>query len=260
MTSRTGRTTPVSSSSARPADASPGTDADRSFLRLGAALGLLGIVVQVVMDRLHPHRVAPNDSAEVFREYAGSRGWTAVHLGQFVGTLLIVLALVALARTLTGQRGVAGALALVATVTAVLVAAVFAVQMAVDGVALKAAIQAWTAAPTPVSQAATFQIAESVRWTEKGLGAFFQILNGTTLLTLGLSIVRGDRYPTWLGLVGGAAGPRLHRRWRGHRPHRVLPCGGSVPPSRDDPSRPLPDRRHRAHVASRRTPACGFRP
>jgi hypothetical protein len=206
MTSRTGRTTPVSSSSARPADASPGTDADRSFLRLGAALGLLGIVVQVVMDRLHPHRVAPNDSAEVFREYAGSRGWTAVHLGQFVGTLLIVLALVALARTLTGQRGVAGALALVATVTAVLVAAVFAVQMAVDGVALKAAIQAWTAAPTPVSQAATFQIAESVRWTEKGLGAFFQILNGTTLLTLGLSIVRGDRYPTWLGLVGGAAG------------------------------------------------------
>jgi hypothetical protein len=181
---------------------------DTSVLRLGAALGLLGIVVQVVMDRLHPHGVAPNDSAEVFREYAGSRGWTAVHFGQFLGILLIVLALIAQARTLTGQRGVAGALALVATLTAVLVAAVFAVQMAVDGAALKAAIQAWTAAPTPVSQAATMQIAESVRWAEKGLGAFFQILNGTTLLTLGLSIVRatGTRPGSaWWGFSGGLA-------------------------------------------------------
>jgi cbb3-type cytochrome oxidase subunit 3 len=175
-------------------------------LRLGAALGLLGFVVQIVMDRLHPHRVAPNDSVNVFREYAGSHDWTAVHIGQFLGTLLIVLAFVALARTLARQRGLAGALAVVATVTAVLVAAVFAVQMAVDGVALKAAIQAWTAAPTPVDQAATFQVAESVRWTEKGLGGFFQILNGATLLCLGCSIALGDRYPTWLGLVGAVAG------------------------------------------------------
>jgi hypothetical protein len=66
---------------------------DRSLLRLGAVLGLLGFVVQIVMDRLHPHRVAPNDSVNVFREYAGSDIWTAVHIGQFVGTLLIVLSL-----------------------------------------------------------------------------------------------------------------------------------------------------------------------
>jgi hypothetical protein len=68
---------------------------DKSLLRLGAVLGLLGFVVQIVMDRLHPHRVAPNDSANVFREYARSDIWTAVHIGQFVGTLLIVLAFVA---------------------------------------------------------------------------------------------------------------------------------------------------------------------
>ena len=206
MTSRTGGRRSASTPSARPRDPAAVTVPDAALLRLGAALGLLGIVVQVVMDRLHPHQVDPNDSALVFREYAGSRGWTAVHLGQFVATLLIVLALVALARTLSGQPGTAGALALVATVTAVLVAAVFAVQMAVDGVTLKAAIQAWTAAPTPASQAATFQVAESVRWTEKGLGGFFQLLNGVTLLCLGCSIALGDRYPTWLGVVGAVGG------------------------------------------------------
>ena len=63
---------------------------DRSLLRLGAGFGLLGFVVQVVMDRLHPHRVAPNDSANVFREYAGSDIWTAVHIGQFVGLVILM--------------------------------------------------------------------------------------------------------------------------------------------------------------------------
>lgn len=179
---------------------------DKSLLRLGAVLGLLGFLVQVVMDRLHPHGVAPNDSVSAFREYAGSDIWTAVHIGQFVGTLFIVLALVALARSLYQQPGVAGALAVVGTVTAILVAAVFAVQMAVDGVALKAAINTWIAAASPADQSVAFQVAETVRWTEKGLGGLFQFINGTTLLALGVSIALGDRYPKWIGFVGALAG------------------------------------------------------
>jgi hypothetical protein len=54
----------------------------------------------------------------------------------------INVGLLALARSLSRQAGVVGALGIVGAVTAVLVAAVFAVQMAVDGVALKAAIEA----------------------------------------------------------------------------------------------------------------------
>jgi hypothetical protein len=182
---------------------------DKSLLRLGAVLGLLGFVVQIVMDRLHPHRVAPNDSANVFREYARSDIWTAVHIGQFVGTLLIVLAFVALATSLYQQPGVAGALAVVGTVTAILVAAVFAVQMAVDGVALMAAIDTWVDAASPADQSAAFQVAEAVRWTEKGLGGLFQFINGATLLALGVSIALGDRYPKWIGFVGALAGVGL---------------------------------------------------
>src|SRR6476661_5742309 len=123
----------------------PPVSIDKALLRLGATLGIVGVVLQVVMDRLHPHRVDPNNSAAVFREYAESHDWTWVHIGQFAGTLFIILALIALARSLSREAGVPGALGIVGTVTGVLVAAVFAVQMAVDGVALKDAIDVWAA-------------------------------------------------------------------------------------------------------------------
>jgi hypothetical protein len=195
----------VAGTEARP-DQNHLSSQDRSLLRLGAGLGVLGLLVQIAMDRLHPHRIAPNDSANVFQEYAESDTWTAVHIGQFVGTLLLVLTFIALARSLYQQHGAAGALAVVGAVTAVLVAAVFAVQMAVDGVVLKEAISTWVGAQAPADKTAAFQVAETVRWIEKGLGGFFQFLNGLTLLALGLSIALGTRYPKWVGAVGALAG------------------------------------------------------
>lgn len=182
---------------------------DAPLLRLGAGLGVLGVVLQVAMDRLHPHQVDPNHSAEVFREYSHSGSWTMVHLGQFVGTLLIVVSLVALARALSRQSGVAAALAFVGGITAVTVGAVFAVQMAVDGVALKAAIDSWVTAGTPADQSSAFQVAESVRWLEKGLAGVFQVTEGMTVLTLGLAIAVGHSYPRWLGGAGIVAGAGL---------------------------------------------------
>jgi hypothetical protein len=125
------------------------------------------------------------------------------------GTLFIVLGLIALGRSLARQSGFPGALGTVGTVTAVLVAAVFAVQMAVDGVTLKAAIDASIRAVNPAEQAAAFQVAESVRWTEKGLGGFFQLIQGITRLTLGLSVAFGRRYPRWLGWIGVPAGTAI---------------------------------------------------
>jgi hypothetical protein len=183
----------------------PPISVDKALLRLGVSIGVVGVVLQVVMDRLHPHQVDPNNSAAVFREYAESHDWTWVHIGQFTGTLFIILGLIALARSLARQAGIAGALGIIGTVTAVLVTSVFAVQMAVDGVALKAAIDAWAGASAADQQSA-FQLAETVRWTEKGLGGFFQMLEGATLFTLGLSIAIGRRYPRWLGWVGMVAG------------------------------------------------------
>ena len=121
--------------------------------------------------------------------------------------MLIVVALVALARVLSRQPGVAGALAIVGGATAVTVGAVFAVQMAVDGVALKAAIDAWASAASPgETESTALRIAEEVRWLEKGLAGVFQLTNGATLFTLGFPSPSAACFRGGFGWVGALAG------------------------------------------------------
>ena len=173
-------------------------------LRLGALAGVLGVVVQFVASAMHPGSVAPNDSAGAFAEYASSNIWTAVHLGQFLGVILVVLMFVALAVSLP-RDGFGGVLALIGGTAAILVGAVFAVQMAVDGVALKGVIDTWSAAP-PDQKASAFQVAEAVRDIEKGLSGLFHLLNGTAILTLGAAVASTRVFPRWLGWLGVVAG------------------------------------------------------
>ena len=195
-----------SASALTPGSADAGTRGDGTLLRWGTAAAVLGLILQIAMELLHPSRAQPNHSAAAFREYSSSQLWTQIHIGQFFGTLLLVVAFVALSRALALQPGLAGVVAVVAGVTATAVAAVFAVQMAVDGVALKGAIEAWINATGTANEAAAFRVADGIRWVEKGLAGFFQMLTGTTLLALGVSIALGDRFPRWLGWVGAAAG------------------------------------------------------
>ena len=196
----------VSSAAAGQAPASlPRDRGHHQLLRLGALAGVAGLVVQVVSTLLHPSDAPPNDSAAAFREYAAFGGWELVHIGQWLGVVLVAVALFILARVLTGQSGLAGAFAVPAMVAAVLVAAVFTVQMAVDGVALKAAIDLWLGS-APGGADAAFGVAEGVRGLEKGLSGFFHLLNGSTLLLLGLAMVCGRAGPRWLGGVGVLAG------------------------------------------------------
>jgi len=179
---------------------------DRALLRIGAVAAVAGIVLEILMEILHPSKADPNNSVAAFREYAAhSNTWTAVHIGQFFAALCVMIGLVALARSAGRQPGLPSALALLGGITAVMVATVFAVQMAVDGVALKAAFDAWAGA-SGAEKTVAFRIADEVRWLEKGLGGFFQMLNGVALIALGLSLALGRRYPRWLGWIGAVAG------------------------------------------------------
>ena len=158
---------------------SPG---DHALFRLGSVSGVLGLVLVVIMEGfLHPNQAHPNNSPVAFRQYAASDSFTSIHVGDFVGTLCIVIALVALYRSVAAQGGWASACATVGVIAAVVVAAVFAVQMAVDGVALKSAVDHWVSAPAS-QKAAAFLVADGIRDVEKGLSGFFQISNGIALL------------------------------------------------------------------------------
>jgi hypothetical protein len=181
------------------------TITDRTPLSFGAFAGGTGLALQIVMEHLHPHHAQPNNTMAAFNEYSHASGWTAVHVGQFFGALLIVSGLLVLCRSLARQSGLAGALASGGGVALVVVAGIFAVQMAVDGVALKHAVDSWAAA-TGAAKTSALQVAEGVRWLEKGLSTFFHFMNGTALLGLGLSIVAGRAYRAWPGWVAIVAG------------------------------------------------------
>jgi len=180
---------------------------DTTLIRLGTTALVAGLLSQIPLGALHPHREYANDSLAAFHEYAHSEDWVMVHLGQFLGLLLVTVGLMAVASHLFRQRGAAGFLGLVAMITALVSAAVFAVQMAVDGVALKAAIDAWEAASATTDQSSAYRVAESVRSVEKGLSAMFNLINGLTMLSLGIGLTIGKgrgRRLGWIAVVAGA--------------------------------------------------------
>jgi hypothetical protein len=196
---------PRSLETSPPTPAQP-DEGDRALFRLAAVLGVLGVVLVGVMEGyLHPSRAHPNNSPAAFREYAASGSFTSIHIADFVGTMCIVVALVALYRSVARQGGWARALGTVGVVAAVVVTAVFAVQMAVEGVALKSAVDHWVSAPVEQKPVA-FRVADGIRDIEKGLSGFFQIANGFALLGLGLAVAVSRGHPRWLGWVGAVAG------------------------------------------------------
>jgi hypothetical protein len=84
-------------------------------------------------------------------------------------------------------------------------AASYTVLQAVDGVALKRAVDAWASAPDAQKPIA-FAAAEAIRWTEIGMNSFSYFLAGLTLFIFGAAIALGSVYPRWVGLVAAVSG------------------------------------------------------
>jgi hypothetical protein len=176
--------------------------------RIGAAMLPLGVVVLVVTEALHPSREDPMDFPAVFREYAHSNIWTAVHLGEYFGFLLLLGGLIALYYSVSAKRGMGAGLAPFGLAAAVRAAASFTVLQAVDGIALKRAVDVWVSAPA-AQQSAAFAAAEAMRWVEIAMNSLSFFLAELTLFLFGLAIVLGGVYPRWAGLIAVVSGLAL---------------------------------------------------
>lgn len=168
--------------------------------RLSAVLLVVGAALAVVGSILHPHDESPNSHEAVFAEYAHSADWVWVHDLQFLSAAVVVAGLLTLGRTL--QRvGVPRTLVRVGDAAAAATLALIAVNMAVDGVALKHAVDAWAGAD-PGDRASRFAAAEAVRWLEWGVNSFFTILLGVTLLTVAAGLLSRAHLGTQVRLAG----------------------------------------------------------
>jgi uncharacterized membrane protein len=181
------------------------TAAHRLTSRIGAVLFLLGLVVLVISTQLHPAHENPMDNPAVFREYAQSDLWIAVHLGQFAGFLLVIGGLVALYFSIAIRPDAAAAVARFGLAAAITTGASFTILQAVDGVALKRAVDAWASAP-PDQQVAVFAAADAIRWIEIGVNSLSFSLVGLTLVIYGVALALSNDYPRWIGWLAVAAG------------------------------------------------------
>jgi hypothetical protein len=83
--------------------------------------------------------------------------------------------------------------------------ALYGVVMAVDGVALKQAVNAWASAPE-VEKAARFAIAEAIRWIEWGACSYQNLALGLALPLLAAVVGRTAGLPRPIAYLMGLSG------------------------------------------------------
>ena len=176
----------------------------RPSLRLSATLLLVGQVLYIVVTQLHADGEA-NDHPAVFAEYARSGIWTAVHLGQFVAMAILLAGLLALFLAVDVPAGAASWAGRLGAASAGATLALYGALQAVDGVALKHAVDAWAAAPD-AEKGARFASAEAIRWLEEGMRSYQDVVLGLALLLLAAAVGRARGVPRGIAALIGLSG------------------------------------------------------
>lgn len=173
-------------------------------LSLAAAAAVIGPPAYVVVTLLHPPGIA-DDHPATFRQYAAAQGWVAVHLAQLVCLVAGLAGIAGIAASMLRLQEKGRLLALLALGLAAASIPTAVVLQAVDGIALKRAVDAWVAEGGTVGSA-SFAAARSVRWVEEGLNAVLGLTLGSAAVLAGAAMARGAVYPRWMGWVGAAIG------------------------------------------------------
>ena len=177
---------------------------DRKSVRVAATLLLVGQLLYIVITQFHAGGDANNHPA-VFAAYAGSGIWTAVHVGQFAATAILLAGLFALFFALDVGAGTARWASRFGVASAAVTLALYGVVMAVDGVALKQAVNAWASAPD-AEKAARFASAEAIRWVEWGARSYENFALGLALILFAAAVGRTAWVPRPIAYLMGLSG------------------------------------------------------
>jgi hypothetical protein len=178
------------------------TSLDRTVLRLSATLLLVGQILYVVVTLLHTGGEA-NHHPAIFAAYAGSGIWTAVHVAQFACMAAMLAGLLGLFSALDVQTATARLANRLGAASTTAALALYGAVLAVDGVALKQAVNAWANAPE-AEKAARFASAETMRWLEWGTRSYENFALGLAVL-LAAAVVQTAPLPRAIAYVMGLA-------------------------------------------------------
>ena len=184
---------------------------NRPLLRMGAIAFFAGIIIIVASSILHSPGAQPDlmDNQAIFVVYAEHDLWIAAHIGQLAGIMLIYAGGYVTLYPLfsRSESGTVAALATLGLAAAIMTAATFGLLQAVDGVALKMAVDKWLAAPVGSEEKAIyFGVAEGIRWTEGGVQSIYRMLQGVVAIIFGAAIVKSRLFFRWIGALGIISG------------------------------------------------------
>ena len=164
--------------------------------RIGAICSVSGSLLLFVGTFLHPSEADPNEPIAAFTEYAADQLWVVSHLTQFAGIASMVTALLLVVHQMELSRGWAQ----IAKGGLIASLALAAALQAIDGIALKAIVDRWAAAPPiQIQKEGLFYAAYAVRQVEIGLAALSSLLFGITVTVCGIALLVDRTYPQWLG-------------------------------------------------------------
>jgi hypothetical protein len=176
---------------------------DRTLLRLSATLLFIGLVLSTVLQ--FPHPAGGPTYEATFANYAASGDWAAIHLGQFVGEAVLLAGLLVLFFALGVSEGTPRWLGFFAAIAAGVALVLAGVLYAVDGVALKQAVDAWASAPA-AEKVTRLASAEAIRWLEWGTNSYWNFMQGLALVLYAIVIVWTARVPRLIGYLMGLSG------------------------------------------------------
>jgi hypothetical protein len=186
---------------------------DIKSLRLAAVLLLVGLVLFVGITAIHPGHEDANDHPAAFDEYSASAQWAAIHLGEFTGMTVIILGVVVLIFAFNTRQRILEIMGRLAAISAAAALALYGALQAVDGVALKRAVDAWASAPQ-AEKAARFASAEAIRGLEEGMRSYQDVMLGLALILLAIMVIGVATNLRPIGYVMGLSGfAQLAQGW-----------------------------------------------
>lgn len=170
-----------------------------ALARIGAYGAFLGAPLLLLATFAHPMRADPNDPMAAFAEYAADAHWLWSHIGQLFGAVALLLAVVGVVATWPPGR--AAAWGWIGVALAVCATACTGVLQAVDGIALKSAVDHWSGLSGDARLRA-FEAALAVRRIEIGLASVVGIFTALTACALSIALLSDSRRPAYLAAIG----------------------------------------------------------
>jgi hypothetical protein len=176
----------------------------RPMYRIGGILLIVGSVLGVVTNLLHPNPPDIGDPIAQLKLISTSEHWGPIHVGIVLASIIRLGGLVAF--TYSFNEGYGAAWSRIALAGAIVGGAAAVVLFAVDGIASQKLAIAWAhAAPSEIPIA--YQVSQSNQYVGFGIyGLWIMVFFGLTYIAYGLAVATSHEYPRWLGWVAVAAG------------------------------------------------------